>query len=151
MTSNNNNNTNSNRSLFLYTGLIFVVAIIMIIISFFAQSNVQKNQPIQSDAATTASITEKAAQLSEDNRLLLEQNTILMAENESLKQKNEELTAQSEILSKETTNNNTLLEVYRLLYNWKKTKSRELLSTIVVEDLTEQQKIFYDILVKKTK
>lgn len=141
----------NNRSLFLYTGLIFIVAIIMIIIAFFGQSNMQKNQPIQSDTVSTSSITEKAAQLSEDNRILLEEKQVLEDENQKLKDENSELLFKSENDTVQITNNNLLLEVYNYLYKGSKTKARTLLSEISVESLTETQKTFYDILVKKSK
>lgn len=141
----------NNRSLFLYTGLIFIVAIIMIIVAFFGQSNMQKNQPIQSDAVSTSSITEKAAQLSEDNRILLEQNQTLENENKVLEEKNTELSLKAENDTAEIENNNRLLEVYNYLYKGSKTKARTLLSEINAEALTENQKVFYDILVKKSK
>ena len=35
-------NKNDNKSLFIYTALIFVVAVLLIILSFFGQTNLQK-------------------------------------------------------------------------------------------------------------
>lgn len=142
---------NNNRSLFLYTGLIFVVAIIMIILAFFGQSNLQKNQPIQSDAVSTSSITEKAAQLSEDNRILLEQNQTLENENKELKSSNEVLSNQLASDTNVINNSNLLFEIYNYLYKGSKSKAREAINTVAVEELTESQKTFYDILVKKSK
>ena len=37
-------NKNDNKSLFLYTALIFFVAVVLIILSFFGQTNLQKKQ-----------------------------------------------------------------------------------------------------------
>lgn len=148
---------NNNRSLFLYTSLIFIVAIIMILVAFFGQNNLQKNQPIQSDAELT-SITEKAAELSEDNRILLEENqkiidenTRLTAENTRLAAENENVLQQLDSLSVENKNNQTLIKVYELLYKSQKKDARKLLQTIIQEELTEEQKYFYNILFKKTK
>lgn len=141
----------NNSSLFLYTALIFFVAIIMIIIAFFGQSNLQKNQPIQTDSAATSSITEKAAQLSEDNRILMEQNQTLQNEKKELTENNENLTVQLEALQTEKINNDKLLQIYNYLYKGSKTKAREALGEIVPEELTETQKTFYNILVKKSK
>lgn len=141
----------NNRSLFLYTGLIFVVAIIMIIVAFFGQSNMQKSQPIQSDSAATSSITEKAAQLSEDNRILLEQNQTLENENKELTEKNNELSKKSESDTAEIANNNLLLEIYNYLYKGNKSKAREKLAEVSADSLTQSQKTFYDVLVKKSK
>jgi len=38
-------NKNDNKSMFLYTALIFIVAVLLIIFSFLGQTNMQKNQP----------------------------------------------------------------------------------------------------------
>lgn len=141
----------NNKSLFFYTGLIFIVAIIMIIIAFFGQTNLQKNQPIQTDAVSTLSITEKAAQLSEDNRLLLEENQKLRGENNELKEANDTLSLEAENSASEINNHNLLLEIYHWLYKGHKIKARELLASINEVQLTEEQKTFYNILVKKSK
>ena len=141
----------SNKSLFFYTGLIFVVAIIMVIIAFFGQTNLQKNQPIHTDAVSTYSITEKAAQLSEDNRLLMEQNQKLNDEKAALNQKNSELTTDLKSQAAEIDNQNLLLDVYNALYKGNKIKAKEIIGTISVDQLTDAQKTFYNILVKKSK
>lgn len=84
-------NKNNNKSLFLYTGLIFVVAVLLILLSFFGQMNLQKNQPKteETEEVTQANtgITERAAVLSEENKNLLEENTQLKQENEELLEK----------------------------------------------------------------
>lgn len=65
------NKKDNSRSLYLYTALIFVVALVMIIISFFGQSNLEKtNKAIQDQK----SISEKSAALSEENMKLVEKN-----------------------------------------------------------------------------
>lgn len=144
-----------NNSLFLYTALIFIVAIIMIIISFFGQSNIQKNQPAQSQE-TLNSITEKASQLSEDNRLLMDENKTLLEENRNLRTEISELTEKNELsfeekelLQKQIDNDNALFEIHSFMYEGYYKKARELLSEVVVEDLTPEQKKFYNILSKK--
>lgn len=65
-----NKNENNNKSFFLYTALIFIVAIIMVMIAFLGQSNVHKNQQTN---ITGNSITENAAKVSEDNAHLHEE------------------------------------------------------------------------------
>ena len=37
-------NKNDNKSMFLYTALIFIVAVLLIIFSFLGKTNIQKNQ-----------------------------------------------------------------------------------------------------------
>lgn len=148
---NSENNNTDNKSLFFYTGLIFIVAIIMVIIAFFGQSNLQKNQPIQSEAVSTSSITEKAAQLSDDNRILMEQNSELQEKVRELSEKYDELEKSSEELKKACDDNDLLLEIYINLYKGNKQKARKLLETVSADDLTDVQKSFYNILVKKSK
>lgn len=140
----------NNRSLFAYTALIFIVAIIMIIIAFFGQSNLEKNQPLQSEEAMNT-ITEKAAQLSEDNRLLLEENRLIRTENTALSDEVQLLNDEKKQLQQEIENNNSLLEIYNYLYKGYKTKARTLLSELSKEELTETQLKFYNILLRKSK
>lgn len=71
---------NNNKSLYLYTSLIFVVAVLLIIISFFGQSHLDRKQPIQIDNEINASITNKTAILSEENAALLSKNQSLQTE-----------------------------------------------------------------------
>ena len=123
----------------------------MVIIAFFGQSNLQKNQPIQSEAVSTSSITEKAAQLSDDNRILMEQNSELQEKVRELSEKYDELEKSSEELKKACDDNDLLLEIYINLYKGNKQKARKLLETVSADDLTDVQKSFYNILVKKSK
>ena len=54
-------NKNDNKSMFLYTALIFIVAVLLIIFSFLGQTNMQKNQPQVSESPDKEmSISEKA-------------------------------------------------------------------------------------------
>ena len=87
-------NKNSNRSMFLYTALIFVVAILLIVLSFFGEANLEKNQPaikgtMEPAKQLNTSISQRAAVLSEENRILLEENQELKDEIASLKEKQE--------------------------------------------------------------
>ena len=71
-------NKNDNKSMFLYTALIFIVAVLLIIFSFLGQTNMQKNQPQVSESPDKEmSISEKASILSEENTVLLENNNNL--------------------------------------------------------------------------
>lgn len=73
-----NNSNGPNKSLYLYTSLIFVVAILLIILSFFAMSN-RDNKMNETEQAQ--SITEKTAALSEENKNLAEENKTLKDNN----------------------------------------------------------------------
>lgn len=77
-----NNSNTGNKSLYMYTALIFVVAILLIILSFFAMSNRDKKM---NEVEQTQSITERASVLSEENKNLAEQNRALQEENNKLK------------------------------------------------------------------
>ena len=73
-----NNSNGQNKSLYIYTSLIFVVAILLIILSFFAMSN--RNSKMN-ETEQAQSITEKAAALSEENKNLAEENKSLAEKN----------------------------------------------------------------------
>lgn len=60
-----------NKSLFLYTGLIFLVALIIIILTFFGQDRILKQTNEQIKTATS-SISERASVLSDENMQLNE-------------------------------------------------------------------------------
>ena len=76
-------NKNDNKSMFLYTALIFIVAVLLIIFSFLGQTNMQKNQPqVIESPDKEMSISEKASILSEENTVLLENNSNLKKENQ---------------------------------------------------------------------
>ena len=73
---------NSNRSLFIYTSLIFIVAIIMIVVSFFAQTHL--DQATLGTGADAVSLSDKASQVSEENMRLIGIVEELQAKNSSL-------------------------------------------------------------------
>ena len=66
---NNHEKTNTSHSLYAYTALIFIVAIVMIILAFFGQSNLDKTQETHTHSEGMT-ITEKSAALSEENLVL---------------------------------------------------------------------------------
>lgn len=125
----NNTNKNNNKSLFIYAALIFFVAVILIILSFFGQTNLQKNMPVE-NTEQTQGITERAALLSEENKNLLEENKQLKEENEKL-------------LQKETTNN-LLLSANGYALAGNNTKAFEMLNAVNYDDLTSDQQIIYN-------
>lgn len=141
-------NKNDNKSMFLYTALIFFVAVILIIVSFFGQNNMQKSQPqIENKTEETQSlsgISEKAAVLSEENRQLLEENSKLKEENASLTQSNEELMSSNTSLSEQISVNNLLLSANGYFTLGNDSKALEVLNTINYDGLTGDQKILYD-------
>ncbi|MDD6735118.1 MAG: hypothetical protein PUE13_02265 [Clostridiales bacterium] len=139
---------NDNKSLFLYTSLIFLVAIIMIIVSFFAQTHLEQSKVSEQDAEKV-SLSDKAAQVSEENMQLVELNKTLREANEKLISENSSLTEERDSLSSEVAGYEALMAVYDKLYEGNKKSANELLQNIYTEDLSPTQKEFYDILVKK--
>lgn len=123
----NNNQSTGNKSLYLYTALIFVVAILLIILSFFAMSNRDKQM---NEIEETKSITERASVLSEENKNLAEEIV-------SLKSSNEKLTAD-------------LLNIAgEYLAEGDKLKANELIKNIDAEKLTDEQKIIYNTITEQ--
>lgn len=116
------------KSLILYTALIFLISIIMILIAFVGQNNIQSMQP-QTDASGE-SITDKVNRLSEENRLLLEERIRLTRENEVLVDENSLL---YNFLKMDSLLNEERFEEAKLIYN-----------TIDPTLLTEIQKVYYD-------
>ncbi|MDY3030202.1 MAG: hypothetical protein SOS24_00380 [Clostridia bacterium] len=128
-------NKNNNKSMFLYTALIFVVAILLIVLSIFGQTNLQKSQPeveqtLEPSKQLGNSISEKAAVLSEENMVLLEENKSLKSENEKLKE--------------QSKNVDLLMSANGYMSMNNKEKAAEQLAKVNAELLTEDQKILYN-------
>lgn len=62
-----NSKINVSVSLYVYTALIFIVALLMIVLAFFGQSNLERGQEIHAEGK---SIAEKSAALSSENLVL---------------------------------------------------------------------------------
>lgn len=73
------NSNGQNKSLYIYTSLIFVVAVLLIILSFFSMSN--RDNKMNETEQTAQSITEKTSALSEENKNLAEKNKELTEKN----------------------------------------------------------------------
>lgn len=124
-------NKNDNKSMFIYAALIFFVAVILIILSFFGQTHLEKNMPkIDENTEQTQGITERAALLSEENKNLLE-------ENKSLKEENEEL-------QNKLTENDLLLSANGYFQAGNNAKAFEMLNAVHYDNLSGDQKIIYD-------
>lgn len=143
------NKNNDNKSLILYTSLIFGVAIVMIIVSFFTQKHLDDLRVSEVDAQNVT-LSNKAAQVSEENMQLVELNKTLREKNTELLEENEKLTKENEALGSENKNYEALVLVYDRLLNGRKTTARTLLKEIYTQDLTPEQKELYDQLVKRT-
>lgn len=115
------NQNGPNKSLYLYTSLIFVVAILLIILSFFAMSN-RDSKLNETEQAQT--ITEKTAALSEENKNLAE-------ENKALKDSNRVMSA-------------ALLSIANEYYTAGDTaKAAEIAASVDASSLTDEEKALY--------
>ena len=144
-----NGEKTENKSLILYTSLIFIAAIAMIIVSFFAEKHFEE-QDVSEVKAQNVNLSNKAAIISEENMQLVEMNRTLKETNKSLVEQNTTLGAEKDALIKEKAGFEALIEVYEKLLDGKEKAARTLLEGIYTEDLTLEQKEIYDALVKKT-
>lgn len=139
---------NDNKSLYLYTSLIFIVAIIMIIVSFFSQTHLDSSLEREQDAEKV-SLSNKAAQVSEENMQLVELNKNLRELNSNLTEQVQTLSDENDSLTKSHANTVTLLESYILIYEGNKTAAAEKLSALSPESFSGDELDFYNILLKK--
>lgn len=150
-----NQNKENNKSLFLYTALIFFVAIILIILAFFGQTNYNKNNLTSNIVESTATpqtqengIPEKAAALNAENAALVKE---IQSLNEEIEQKDKTITdlqLQIEGITAAQNNSDLLFQAYTAKINQNEDDVTLILSNINYEQLTQQQKAVYDSLNK---
>ena len=143
-----NGEKNDNKSLIMYTSLIFLAAILMIVVSFFAEKHLEEQYASEVEAQNV-NLSNKAAMISEENMQLVEMNRTLKDANSNLTSQNEALTAERDALLKEKEGFEALIEVYNKLLAGEEKAARALLEAIYTENLTPDQKEIYDALVKK--
>ncbi len=124
MTQNNNN-----KSLFLYTALIFIVAILLIIISIFGEAHPSKALPSPEPSLEHA-VTEKAAALSAENLRLTEEVSSLKEQNSAAKKQIEIYTLLSDALYQKSQGNNE--------------SAKQIVASLDYEMLDEKQKELYN-------
>ncbi len=149
-TNKNENNQGNNNSLFLYTSLIFIAAIIIILFAYFTQTKVERAQPspipeteaapYDPDAAGPSippeteggpqGIAKTAAQLSQDNLELLE-------ENRELHNRLDELEEKQSVYE-------PLIEAYYAKENGNTERAKLLLESIDYTTVTDEEKLLYD-------
>lgn len=139
---------NDNKSLIMYTSLIFIVAILVILASFFAQKHFEELR-VSEMSEENVNLSNKAAMVSEENMQLVELNKSLREANTTLTEQNAALTTEKDALVKEKSGYEALIAVYEKLAQGKEKAAKELLEGIYTEDLTAEQKEIYDALVKK--
>ena len=144
MTKKNNDQT----SLSLYTALIFLVATVMIVVSFFAQTHLEQSM-VSEHEADKVSLSNKAAQVSEENMQLVELNKTLRERNTKLAEENAALSLEKDTLSKEILGYEALLTVCDAMTDGNNLMALDLMAAINTEDLSPAQNEYYDMLMKK--
>lgn len=138
----------TNKSLFLYTSLIFLVALLMIVVSFFGQSHLESIRETEQKAKN---LTEKTSMLSDQNLYLTEQVATLSKEIEE----KDALIASSQTAVEEATlreeNLNNTLAAYVKMKEKKKSKAKEYISLVNPDLLSHDGKWLYDEVIKYTK
>lgn len=137
-----------NFSLFFYTGLIFVVAVLLIIIAFFSQSKVEQSQPDQINAQTEG-ITQRAAVLSEENKTLLEENMSLKRTQEENLRTIDELNGKVSSLEENARVSEAIISANGYVSKKMYSEARNILKQIDEENLSDDEKILYNSLIKK--
>ncbi len=140
----------SNRSLFLYTGLIFVAAIIVIAVSFFSQINAEKQHGEYGvQDMSNNSIVEKTAMLSEENRILLETTNSLNKKIQEMTEDNSELTKRLLTLEKQITNTEMMYDIFNNIQKGKIQLAADSFEKLDPLFFTETQEEFYKYLQKR--
>lgn len=126
-----NNSKKENRSMYLYTALIFVVALLLILVAFFSQTNVSKLGKRADEFATSApAVTEAPSQNDEELAKLANMASELDAENSTLK-------TQLAVYD-------NLLSANAYLSNGSVTDAETIFLTIDEASLTDNQRILYE-------
>lgn len=142
---------NENKSLFLYTALIFIAAILIIVISFFCQINLEKNHNEYAGENAVNGIAEKTAQLSDENMILLETTKNLNQQNTQLLDRNKELTEKVEVLEKKQSSSEEMYKIFNLLKNKNKEEAKALFEALDSSEFSGETLLFYEYLKKEFK
>lgn len=131
----NTNNKKENRSMYLYTALIFAMALLLIIIAFFSQTNISKlgNRANEIAAETTTAPVETqtpTVYTSDEFARVSNMAAALDSENKQLKEK-------LDVYEK-------LTEANTLIVNEDIEKATEIINTINESALSDSQKTFYN-------
>ena len=132
-------NNKQNRSMFLYTALIFAVALILIIIAFFGQKNIRglRDRTNITKAEQTSAETQTSAPESDDLAIMANALAETQNENESLKTR---LDADEKLLAanaKAAAGNSD--------------EAEQLLGELSADGLTDEQRVLYDQINEKIK
>ncbi len=139
----------NNKALFLYTGLIFLVALVIILISMFGQNNFKSKEVLPVSAPSGWGISEKAALISEENLKLEEENRSLKADLSDRDTKIETLTAENAAQAEVINNYNILLDCYTMYRDRKYEEAKNLFLTVNKSVLPAEVQFLYDELLEK--
>lgn len=140
---------NDNKSLFLYTALIFIVAILMIVLSFFSRINIdKKHSEYTGEDLTDASIAEKTSKLSDENMILLETTRKLNEQNSELEENLSQLNEENEKLQNSISQNDKMYDIFNKIQNNNIKAAAEEFELLDTTDFTEAQQKFYNYLQK---
>ncbi len=136
---NKKQNPNQSNSMFLYTALIFVVALILIILAFFGQTNLSS---LRKSTEQTPALTEQTAETTES----AEENT-LPPDNDAIAKMTNTISAldtENTQLKEEVKTYDNLLEANSYISKGDKENAAVILGSVDESSLTENQKILYD-------
>lgn len=138
-----------NKSLFLYTALIFIAAIVIVVISFFSQINLEKKHNEYIGDQVANSITEKTAQLSEENMVLLETTKNLNQQNSQLTEEKNELVGKNTALEESNRSSEQLYKIFNLINKKDLDTAKQQLEEVDASDFSGEKLVFYNYLKDK--
>lgn len=134
---------NNNKSLYVYTALIFLVAVILILVSFFGQSKLAQTQPDPISVDAAHSITERAAALSWENSQLLYDNAQLKDQLSETENQLVQARAAAEMYKKSNENTQLLLSANGYCSKKMYSEAQQIIENIDTSLLTEDENIIF--------
>ena len=128
--------------LWMYTIILFSVALILILFAGMTQQNYEKE--LATHETAKVGLQKSAAELSQTNLLLKQENAELKEENEALK----ESQAKFEEISKNNDLNIALIEALYQYESGNRRTAKNMLAEIDAETLTDQQLGIYNKIMK---
>lgn len=137
----NNSNKNENKSMFLYTALIFAVALVLIIVAFFGQQNLKlkRDEQAQNEEIATEIATELPSELATANPTSQNINELAMLENT-----NSILTAENKSLKDSVSVYENLLAAYSYATQASLDNAQKMIDSIDVNKLSDDQSLLYN-------
>ena len=142
---------NENKSIFLYTALIFLAAIVIIIISFFSQVNLEQKNNAYLESETAKSITEKTAQLSQENMVLLETTKTLNQHNAQLLEENKGLKEKLQSFEGKDTKTQELFKAFKFIKKKDIQSAKKVMEALAPTDFSGDALSFYEYLAEEIK